>query len=246
MKKYQDVKRSIYERIQTGEFSAGDVLPSERELIEQYQVSRITVRQAISGLVNEGLVYSVQGKGTYVQSRARDLHLLRLTSCTEDIRNLGYIPSKKVISKEIQIPTANIRADLELDDGEKTLNLARIYYANKNPVNFTITNLAFRHFPGIEVIDFGIASLYETLQTKYGLTILHAKRKIEAALPSKQIADYLMMNISTPILLFSCITYGDLDGAEFPFESYISWYRSDSYSFYIDQVGGGETASKET
>ena len=245
MAKYQDVKRSLFERIQSGEFSAGGALPSERELIEQYQVSRITVRHAITGLVNEGLLYLVQGKGTFVQSRGRNLHLVRLTSCTEDIRNLGYTPSKKVISKEIQFPSENIRADLELDHGEDTLYLARIYYANKKPVNFTITNLAYRHFPGIEVIDFGVVSLYETLETKYGLEILRAKRKIEAAMPSKQIADYLMMNISTPILLFSCITYGKLDGIEFPFESYISWYRSDRFSFYIDQVGGGEAASEE-
>ena len=244
MPKYQDVKRSIFERIQSGEFSAGVALPSERELIEQYQVSRITVRQAITGLVNEGLLSSVQGKGTFVQSRGGNLHLVRLTGCTEDIRNLGYTPSKKVISKEIQIPAANIRADLELDQGEDTLNLARIFYANKNPLNYTITNLAYRHFPGIEVIDFGVVSLYETLQTKYGLQILRAQRKIEAALPSKQIADYLMMNTSTPILFFSCITYGKLDGIEFPFESYISWYRSDRYSFYIDQSGGG-AASEE-
>lgn len=244
MPKYQDVKRSIFERIQSGEFDTGRPLPSERELIEQYQVSRITVRQAISGLVNEGLLYTAQGKGTFVQSQGGNLNLVRLTSCTEDIRNLGYTPSKKVIAKEIQDATEHVRMELQVEKGEKILTLSRIYYANKNPVNFTVTNLAFQHFPGIEVIDFGVVSLYETLQMKYGLKILRAQRKIKAALPSKQIADYLMMNVKTPILQFSCISYGKLDGVEFPFESYVSWYRSDRYSFYIDQFGGGATTSE--
>jgi len=245
MSKYQDVKRSIFERIQSGEFTAGAALPSEREFIEQYQVSRITVRQAISGLVNEGVLSTVQGKGTFIQSRGGDLNLVRLTSCTEDIRRMGFSPTKKVISKEIQHPSAHVQKDLQLDPGEHVLNLSRVYYANKNPVNFTVTNLAYRHFPGIEVIDFGIVSLYETLQTKYGLKIQRAQRKIEAALPSKQIAEYLVMNTNTPILLFSCITYGKLNGIEFPFESYISWYRSDRYSFYIDQSGGAGATQEE-
>ncbi len=97
------------------------------------------------------------GQGNLCSIPRSESHLVRLTSCTEDIRNL--VTLIKIISKEIQIPAANIREDLELDHGEDTLYLARIYYANKKPVNFTITNLAYRHFPRIEVIDFGVVSL---------------------------------------------------------------------------------------
>ena len=245
MPKYQDIKRAIYERIAAGEFTAGMVLPPERVLIEQYQVSRITIRQAIAGLVAEGVLYTSQGKGTFVRNREGDLNLVRLTSCTEDIKNLGYRPTKKVVSKEIEIANANLRADLRLNEGDRVFRLSRIFYANKITVNFTITNLVYARFPGIENFDFGYVSLYDTLRNNYGLQILRAQRKIEAVLPSEQVADHLRMSTSTPILLFSSITFGVMDSDIFPFESYTSWYRSDRYSFYLDQNGGGADTSEK-
>lgn len=245
MPKYQDIKRAIYERILAGEFTAGMILPSGRVLIEQYQVSRITIRQAIAGLIAEGVLYTAQGKGTFVRNQGGDLNLVRLTSCTEDIMRLGYHPTKKVVSKEIEVASASLRADLRLNEGDKVFRLSRIFFANKNSVNFTTTNLAYRCFPGIEQYDFAFVSLYETLRNNFGLQIVRAQRKIEAALPCQQVADYLRMSVNTPILLFSCITYGKTDGHVFPFETYISWYRSDRYSFFIDQYEGGVSATDD-
>lgn len=239
MPKYRDVKRAIYARIMEGEFTPGTVLPSERILVEQYQVSRITVRRAVADLIYEGVLYTTQGKGTFVRDHVRNLNLVCLTSCTEDIRKLGYKPTKKVISKNIEGASPSICSELELATGEKVFKLSRVFFADNNTVNYTTTYLAYKYFPEIEKYDFSFVSLYETLHNNYGLEILSAKRKIEAALPSAQVAEYLKMNVNTPILLFHCTTIGRFDGEVFPFETYTSWYRSDQYSFYIDQYRGG-------
>lgn len=77
---------------------------SERELMETYQVSRITVRKAIDELVTEGYLYKIQGKGTYVKTDEGSNNLFSITSCTDDVLRLGMKPSKEVVVSKIVNP----------------------------------------------------------------------------------------------------------------------------------------------
>ena len=99
--KYYLVKKSIVEKIENEEFQPGEPIPSERELMEDYQVSRITIRKAIEELVAEGYLYKVQGKGTYVKTDEGSNNLFAITSCTEDVIRLGMTPSKKTVVSEL-------------------------------------------------------------------------------------------------------------------------------------------------
>ncbi|GAC1351000.1 MAG: hypothetical protein NVSMB27_38930 [Ktedonobacteraceae bacterium] len=89
------------ERILAGEWKAGDLIPSERELSEKYGISRMTVRQAITDLVNDGLFYREQGKGTFVSQRKITQQLIHLTGFTEDIRARGQRPDTKILSAQM-------------------------------------------------------------------------------------------------------------------------------------------------
>ena len=99
--KYYLVKKAIVENIDNEVYDSKEPIPSERELMETYQVSRITIRKAIDELVTEGYLYKVQGKGTYVKTDEGSNNLFSITSCTEDVLKLGLTPSKKVVVSEL-------------------------------------------------------------------------------------------------------------------------------------------------
>ena len=139
--KYYLLKKGILNKIETGEYQEGAMIESERELMERYQFSRITVRKAIDELVNEGYLYRIQGKGTYVKGDSQSQDLFCLNSCTEDVRRLGRTPSKKT-KEAAKCPADAKRAKhLNISPGDIVHKFGRITYADNEPLNYTVTYL---------------------------------------------------------------------------------------------------------
>lgn len=97
---YIQIEEIIKQRIYLEEYKIGETIPSERELSAQFDVSRMTVRQSITNLVNSGLLYREKGRGTYVANPKLEQPLKGLTSFTEDMRARGMEPSSKVLRFE--------------------------------------------------------------------------------------------------------------------------------------------------
>lgn len=95
--KYYSLKRDLVKKIEMGDYQEDMPILSERELMETYQVSRITVRRAIDELVNEGYLYKIQGKGTYIKGDTSNQDLFSISSCTEDVLRLGKRPGRRVL-----------------------------------------------------------------------------------------------------------------------------------------------------
>lgn len=234
--KYYQLKRDLIEKIDNEEFEPKVPIPSERELMEVYQVSRITVRKAIEELVNEGYLYKVQGKGTYVKTDEGGSNLFAITSCTEDVIRLGMQPSKKVVAAEVVKANIKRAKALEITVDDNVCMIGRILYADKEPLNYTLTFLPEKLFPGLIQHSFDKESLYQTLQEEYGVKITKARRTMEAILAKDLIAEYLELKEGAPIMLFRCVTYGIVNGKEIPIENFKCYYRTDKFKFYIDQV----------
>src|SRR5215472_7045288 len=116
--RYHQLKEILREKIRAGEWKPGDIIPSERELSENYGISRMTARQAITDLVNEGVFYREQGKGTFVTKRKITQQLMRLTGFTEDISARGQRPGTKVLSAHM-LPADETTAErLRISPGE--------------------------------------------------------------------------------------------------------------------------------
>lgn len=234
--KYYVLKKSLIEKMDNEEFPAADPIPSERELMERYQVSRITVRKAIDELVNEGYLYKVQGKGTYVKSDERSSDLIAITSCTEDVQRLGMTPSKQVMVSETVKANSKRAKALEITTDDSLFMLGRILYADQEPLNYTLTYLPEKLFPGLKNHSFDQESLYQILQSEYHVQITKAHRTMEAILAQGYISEYLDLVDGSPIILFRCITYGIVNGKEVPIENFKCYYRTDKFKFYIHQV----------
>ena len=108
--RYHQLKEILREKVSTEEWKPGDLIPSERELSETYSISRMTARQAITDLVNEGLFYREQGRGTFVADNRITQQLLQLTGFTEDIQARGQRPSTIVLSAAMPQPTPSRRS----------------------------------------------------------------------------------------------------------------------------------------
>jgi GntR family transcriptional regulator len=234
--KYYQVKRSIVEKIDNDEFRLGSMIPSERELMGAFNVSRITIRKAIEELEQEGYLYKVQGKGTYVKGDQNRQNLISITSCTQDVIRLGMVPSRRVLVNKIIPADKKRQHQLELVENEDVFCLSRIYYADGEPINYTTTFLPYKYINGIEKHDFSLESLYEVIEKEYNIQIYRAERTIEAVIAHGETAEHLDVNEGIPLLLFQCVTYGKMPGKECPIETFKCAYRSDKFKFYINQI----------
>lgn len=235
--KYYILRQHLLQRIEKGEFEEGQMIPSEHELMERYQFSRITVRKALDELVNEGYLYRIQGKGTFVRTEnAVTQNLYALNSCTEDVRKLGKTPSKKtVFSEKTEADDKKVRT-LQLAPGDMIFTFGRITYADGEPLNYTVTSLPEKSFPRLDSYDLEANSLYDILRNEYHAEIIKARRTVEAVLPEPVVARYLQISPDLPVILFRCVTYGKMFGKELPIETFRCYYRTDHYKFSIDQV----------
>ena len=234
--KYAVLKNALMEQINNEEYPVGGLIPSERELMEMFSVSRITVRKAIDDLVNEGYLYRVQGKGTYVKREEIPHDLFSITSCTEDIKNRGMHPSVHMIYAGVVPADKRVARLLQVPPESLVFRLERVYYADNSPVNYTKTFLPVDLFPGIDQHDFSKESLYSVLENEYGVTITQARRTLEAVLARDKTAEYLKIKQGEPLILFRCNTYGECAGQKRVVESFTCSYRTDLHKFYIDQV----------
>lgn len=234
--KYFIVKKKILEMIDNEETGPDGMVPSEREIMKMFEVSRITAIKAIDDLVKEGYLYRIQGKGTFIKNDKLNQDLVCITSCTDDIQKMGMTPSKRLIEATVMEADQARSRKLQLCNEDKVLMVKRVYFADNEPLNLTTTYLPCKLFPGIENYDFGIESIYNILETKYNTRITKATRTIEAVLAVDEVSEILKINEGEPILLFRAVTLGMINGKEIPIEVFKSYYRTDKLKFYINQV----------
>ncbi|MFP3357359.1 GntR family transcriptional regulator [Planococcus sp. SIMBA_143] len=224
---YIQIEEQLKQQIQQGDFSVGTSIPSERELSERFAVSRMTVRQSITNLVNDGLLYREKGRGTFVASPKVEQPLNGLTSFTEDMESRGMVPSSKLIGFEILEPEIDVAHELQLEQGDQVYFVERIRFADDKPMAIERTFLPVKRFPNLTEESFG-GSLYAVIETEQQLKISRATQRMEAGLVKKEDAVLLEIQLPAAILIIERISY--LEG-DLPFEVVRSTYRADRYKF---------------
>ncbi len=228
---YYQLKEIIKSKIQEGEYSEGEMIPSERELCNQYDISRMTVRQAINELQTEGYLYKVHGKGSFVRSNKIEQNLASLTSFSEDMLRMGRKPSSKILSAEKMKANAETAQKLGLHIGDSVLLLSRLRFADQQPICIEKTYLnadLLKYSNAFQVPDF---SLYEYLRKTLHIKLTHAHQTIETILLSGEDANLLAVMDNSLGLLMSRITYNEKNEV---IEYVRSIYRGDTYKFIIE------------
>lgn len=233
--KYFVIKKDILSKINEEIYKPDETIPPERELMEIYNVSRITVRKAIDELVSECHLYKVQGKGTYVKGHSRTTGLSVVTSCTSEIRQQGFVPTRKVIYNEIEPCSKKVARELEINDGERVLHIKRIYFADEEPVIYCENYIVVSYFPDLDRNDLNVSSLYQLIEEKYNIPIIDSVRYIEAVAAFEDIAECLDISEGYPTLRFTGTTRGMINNKVTPFEYFDSNYITGKIRFRIDQ-----------
>ncbi len=174
--KYEKVAVAIRDFIGSS-LSPFDALPSERELMAQYGVSRMTVRQAIAILADEGLVYNVHGSGTYVGSSDLVYKTPKLTSFTEDMANRGFTASSRILALSRDQADEGIARSLGIPSGSECTHIRRLRLADNKPMAIEDVYLP-RTVLDIEQFQLG-ESLYQQLSAG-GHDIVRADQEIKA------------------------------------------------------------------
>jgi GntR family transcriptional regulator len=219
--------REILGQLIDSELAPDAPIPSERELMSTYGVSRMTVREAIGQLVSEGRLYSVRGKGTFV-ARPRVETQLHLASFTDDMRRRGLVPATVVLRAERAAPPAQVRNALRLPARQQAYHLERLRIAGGIPMAVEEGWYITGPLPGLLDRDL-TRSLYATLADDYGLPIDNAQQTIWSEVAEGAIARLLGVRAGAPILAFQRIGAA----GHLPVEHTTSRYRGDRYQVHM-------------
>ncbi len=232
---YFQLKELLREKIASGEWKPGDMVPSERELSEQYHISRMTARQALRELAIEGILRREPGRGTFVAEPKIEHGLTRLTGFTEDMKARGLKPGAKVIRLVLIEPPVLARRALQIPPDKKIVLLERLRLAGGEPIALETSHLYFNGVENLLTEDFENNSLYQILSEKYHLTPARAVQKIGADLCSHRERELLQIPEGAPVLRNKRVTY---DAWGRPFEYTESAYRADRYVFQAELSAG--------
>lgn len=208
----------------------GDPISSEREFAEKYDISRMTVRQAINNLVNEGILVRKRGKGTFVAAQKVEQPLSGLTSFSEDMRSRGMKPQTKILSFQQISSDKNIAAKLKIEENMPVYEVSRLRLADESPMALEVSYLPAHIITDLTKKTIH-ASLYDYIEKELQLTISHASQTLESSLAQGNECNLLKIEEGDPVLLIERYSYLE-NGAAFEYVKSI--YRGDRYKFVID------------
>lgn len=220
--------RTILRRVATEELAPGAAVPSERVLMEEYGVSRITVREAIGQLVNDGVLIRVRGKGTFVANRTVRSRL-HLASFTEEMRAQGYQPTTVVLAAALENPPPAAVQALRLADAVPAVHVKRLRLADGRPVSVDDAWYDATLLAGLLQIDL-TGSIYRALADRFGHPIDRAEQTVGADPAGAEVGTLLGVGAGAPVLHFERVSFS----GSVPVEHAQSWYRSDRYRLQME------------
>jgi GntR family transcriptional regulator len=203
-------------------------------LCRLFDVSRTVIRQALRDLELEGLIVREKGRGTFVaEPKLREGLFQELTGFYGDMAGKGRPPVSRVLTQEIIAAPRKIAGYLRLRPGAPVVHIDRLRFVDDEPIVLVATYLPAARCPGLETIDFTRRSLYDYLESAYGLVIARGRRTLEAVPAGEYEAQLLQVKKGAPLILLDSISYL-ADGT--PIEYYHALHRGDRSRFEVELI----------
>lgn len=229
---YYQLAELIRERIMTGTLAPGMQLPSERDLSEQLNISRMTARQALAFLIRDGTLLVRPGIGTFVAEPkiAYDaLHLLGFTE--ETMQHQGQIVTSRVLEQVCVNPSPRVASRLELQAGETVTKIARLRLVQSTPLLLETIFVPTSLCPGLDQEPLTSSSLYVLLEERYNLRLSRSRQTLEATVANEYECSLFGVTPGTAMILVEGVTYLD-QGT--PTEYFKAIYRGDRLKFELE------------
>lgn len=227
---YAQIKHALRERILDGTYPPHHQLPSESELMAAFNVSRITVRQALSDLQGDGLIFRIHGKGSFVSKPKAFQDLGRLQGFGEAMRQMGYETYSRLVALRHVAPTPQVQEKLQVPKRTRVTELQRVRFLNREPISLDITYVP--HSIGLRLAkeDLAARDVFVILENDYGLALGHADLQIGSTLADERLALQLRIEEGAPVLVIERLTHA-ADGTPIDYEHL--FYRGDAFQYKV-------------
>jgi GntR family transcriptional regulator len=228
---YLQIVEGLLERIESGELSPGDRLPPERALSQSLGVNRMTLRRALRMLETQGLVIRRQGDGTYVAKPKIEREAGKLFPFTKGMERRGFTPRAKVISFDQRPAESSIARDLHIPVSAPVYLVQRLRLVNQEPLLLERLALPANRLPDLERFDLAAHSLYDLMESEYGISVSRAWQSLEPVAATKYEAGLLDVKPGAPLMLERRIAFDQEDRRV---ELGRDLYRGDRFRFITD------------
>ncbi len=229
--------------IRDGRLKAGDQLPSENELISGFNVSRFVVRQTLNNLSRQGLIHTLQGRGSFVAPRKIVKPLDVLQSYHAGMKKAGIEVEVRIVNKSIVTAPEDVAEQLDLERSEKTLLLERVAYANGEPLNLLMSHISLKKCSESMLLKFDGGSWYEFLAQECNIHLTSSHNTIEIIYADEY--ESRLLNTPRGTVLFQILGVS-LDRSGTPLEYSRVVYPGSLFSFQFDSFKSETTGELNT
>ena len=228
---YRQIEADLRDRIRDGGLLPGAQVAPEPELMAKFGVSRATVRQALAGLVGEGLLEIRRGLGTYVTAPRFEHTIGGFYSFSREIERHGLLPGTRVLDLRTLPAADEVAEALRVPAGTRVVALRRLRLAGPDPLVVETSHLPAARFPGLETVDFSGTRLYDALLNGYGCRPTRARETFSPILLSADEAALLDQRRGEPALRVERVAF---DQDDRPIEYCRSTVRGDRYRYSVE------------
>lgn len=202
------VREQLRERIEEGVYRPGDEMPSEIQLARDYGINRLTVHNAVTALVSEGLIKRIQGKGLFVAAKLKERNLGELGGFTQTVRSKNSLPGRRLLFREVRPAGIKYARLLDIEADDRIIYLRRLLLADNEPCSIEETYLPYEICPELEKLDLMVFSLYEALEYQ-GVIPKTARQSLSMTRLGAKEARILKVEKNMPVLLFEYTSYNE-------------------------------------
>ena len=229
--RHEQISDWLREHIEQGTYDVDEKLPSEKEIGERFDVSRVTVRRALQTLESEGFIYRRQGLGSFVKERRAAQGLVRLTDFAQDMERAGLEPASRVLHHaSVPVPPAPAAA-LGLEPRSTVVRLDRLRLGDGEPIALDRTWLPMFYAQLLEGHDLEHETIYQILETEYDIPILSGHYRITAANADEVLAEALGVESDQALLLIERLSLTEGEKRVYYQRRY---YRSDRVAYELE------------
>lgn len=227
---YNQIREYLLDRIVDGTYPPHSQIPSESELGEQFNVSRITVRQALTQLQQEGLIFKVHGKGSFVSKPKAFQNVSQLQGFAEAMTGMGHEIFNQVKFFDFVAAPIHVAAKLKLPVGSKVTEIKRVRLLNRRPVSFEITYLPEAIGIQLQQVDLVTRDIFLAIEEECCTPLGHADLSIDAIVADEELSELLQVDNNAAILRVERLTH---DAAGHPIDFEYLYFSGDAFQYRL-------------
>jgi len=207
---YFKLQMEIKKQIEEGRWAPGESIPTERELSKTYELSSGTVKKSLLNLVNEGYLYRIQGKGTFVAGTTLRRGSLRYYRLQKDFRDEEIILKVKLVELNRVRGIPEYNKNLQISINQDLYKMKRLFLFKNKPILYSITYLPCKMFPDLEKFEnnfSGEMTLYQLLEKEYGITTVSNKKLLSTIAVDRETAELLNVSNGKQVLFIEMMSF---------------------------------------